>query len=910
MDNIKAHINQIIKANEDESLAIFVGAGVSKSSESGSIKMPAWSDLISCLLKDLNIKSESDYLKIAQLYYLTFKEYNYYKKIKQFFPDNVPYTKIHETIFEINPHVIITTNWDDILESAVYDKSYFYSVVASDKDLMKSSLDKKVVKMHGDFKNHNIVFKEDDYINYSMNFPLIENYIKSIISTHTVLFIGYSYNDIDLKQVIKWAQNHSDVRPPMFLVTFDETPSEIKYLENHGITTLVITDEYYKKFDNSYSNKLYTFLLNIKKPELLKINDDADLIEGINDKLRNLDTIDSILSDQIVDTLTNCHLIYLFHDDEERAFLEFYTDEVTSGDNNNELRTYYEEFVNILRSEARIECNRQALEEMFKILYKADIYGVILSKDKGDAILINEILNDCYVKNIESDINFEFNTDTFSLSSTSNLDRKKSYLLYHLGQYEQAYNLIERSVYSCLKNKDYTGLFISLLNKVLILNRLKYNFNSDREHYNHIEEPKIKELYESLPRVIKNKNSAIYDLVTFNYLSRMSYEASKLLTKYQDANKTKTIFLMDNEKFKGSFVLKNLINFSSINGCLIDAYLDFKHLVRKLLEVKIANDSKNGFIELSKVEIYACIRYLDIKTLRIIFKREDKSWFMFKTDETSLNWLVCSSLTNIKNMYVSSKIKPNIFEGEMLNVFFMISHFSLSDKQEVKVLEQLDIILKSSLHNISFYDSLIEYLTIRFNNSKASLPPNKVKSILDGIIDKITMSSGYHEKLAITQFGNQNIYSILNAIGIVYDDDSRIDAILSTLNDYPISERIKSAKTIMYGLFRITQGKNNKKIKKAMLDVIGSADSKNVMLSYELFLVAVDILHARQELPSDIEFLIESIDKKITYSTEVLGLQELLNHIVKKRGLKDFSKALRKIKKITSRFNHLSSANP
>lgn len=903
MDNIKAHLNQIIKANEDESLAIFVGAGVSKSSESEFFKMPAWSDLISGLLKDLNIKNEIDYLKIAQLYFLTFNEYHYYKKIKQFFPDNIPYTKIHETIFEINPHAVITTNWDDILESAVYDKSYFYSVVASDKDLMKSSLDKKVVKMHGDFKNHNIVFKEDDYINYNINFPLIENYIKSIISTHTVLFIGYSYNDIDLKQIIKWAQSHSDVRPPMFLVTFDETPSKIKYLENHGITTLVISDERYKIFDNSYSNKLYNFLLNIKKPELSKINDDSDLIEGINDKLRNLSTIDYILSDQVVRTLTNCHLIYLHYDDEERAFLEFYTDEVTSGDNNNELRAYYEEFVNILRSETRIERNRQALEEIFKILHKADIYGVILSKEKNSAILINEILKDGNVKNIESDLNFEFNADTFLLSPTSNSDRKASYLSYHLGHYEQAYNLIEKSVFSCLKNKDYTGLFISLLNKEIILNRLKYDFNTDRERYSHIEEPKIKELYESLPRSIKSKNSAIYDLVTFNYLSRMSYEASKLLTKYQDANKTKTIFFMDNEKFKGSFVLKNLIKFSIVNGCLIDVYLDFKHLVRKLLEVKIANNSKSFFVELSKVEIYSCIRYLDIKTLKIIFKKEGKSWFRFKTNESSLNWLIYSSLSNIKNIYISNKVQHNDFESEMLNIFFMISHCKLSDEQEREVLEQLDIILKSSFHSISFYDVLIEYLTIRFNNSKDSLPPSQVKSILDSIIDKITISSGGYEKLAITQFGNQNIYSILNGIGIVYDDDSRIDAVLSTLKKYPINERINSAKTIMYGLFRITKGENNKKIKKAMLDVSKNTCPKNVMLGYELFLVAIEILQSRQELPSDIEFLIESIDKEITYSSEVLRLQELLNHIVKKIGVKDFSKALRKIKKITSRFN-------
>ncbi|WP_456311485.1 SIR2 family protein [Serratia proteamaculans] len=904
MDNIKAHLNQIIKANEDESLAIFVGAGVSKSSERENFKMPTWSDLISGLTKDLNIENENDFLKIAQLYFLTFKEHQYYKKIKNFFPDNIPYTKIHETIFEINPHVVITTNWDDILESAVYEKSYFYSIIASDKDLMKSSLDKKVVKMHGDFKNHNIVFKEDDYINYKKNFPLIENYIKSIVSTHTILFIGYSYNDIDLKQIIKWTQSHSEVRPPMFLVTFDETQSQIKYLENHGITTLVVSDETHKVFNNPYSNKLYNFLINIKKPELFKIDEDFDLIEAIHEKLRNLNTIESILSVQIVDILTNCRLVYLYHDDAERAFIEFYTDEIILGDNNSELRDFYDKFVGILKDEVRIDRNRQKIIDVFTILSKADIYGVMLNREEGNAILVSDIVDKSNETDSEAYLNFEFTQNTFTSSLIKESDRKEAYILYFKGHYEQAYSLIEKSVHSCLKNKDYTGLFISLLNKEIILNRLKYDFYTDRERYSHIDEPKIKELYNSLPKSIKNKNSAIYDLVTFNYLNRMSYEASKLLTKYQDANKTKTIFFMDNEKFKDSFVLKNLINFTNLNGCLIDVYSDFKYLVRKLLEVKIAKNSKQEFIELSKVELYSCIRYLDIKTLKIIFKKDDRTWFKFKADHDLLNWLIEPSLAQLKELYISHKREHINFEREMLNIIFMISHFILSTIQEDKVLEQLNLILKSSTHNKSYYDSITEYLTIKYNNSKESLSKDKVEAIVDSVIDKITISSSGLEKAAITLFGIQNLYIVSQGIGIIYDNQVKIDELLSILEKYPLEERVNAAKTIMHGLFRITNGERNKKIKKAMININTATLSLNGRLSYELFLVAIEVVKARKDLHSDIEMLLESTDKKLKYSTEVIRLKGLLNHIVKNIGLKEFSKSLRKVNKITSRFTN------
>ena len=71
------YIDNIISANNDNSLAIFVGAGISKSSETDSFKLPDWNDLIVDLKKELDDIDESDYLKIAQLYYLAFGEYSY-----------------------------------------------------------------------------------------------------------------------------------------------------------------------------------------------------------------------------------------------------------------------------------------------------------------------------------------------------------------------------------------------------------------------------------------------------------------------------------------------------------------------------------------------------------------------------------------------------------------------------------------------------------------------------------------------------------------------------------------------------------------------------------------------------------------------------------------------------------------
>ena len=60
MKTEKKYIQTIISANNDNSLAIFVGAGISKSAETSSVKLPSWNDLIEDLKAELEIENEND----------------------------------------------------------------------------------------------------------------------------------------------------------------------------------------------------------------------------------------------------------------------------------------------------------------------------------------------------------------------------------------------------------------------------------------------------------------------------------------------------------------------------------------------------------------------------------------------------------------------------------------------------------------------------------------------------------------------------------------------------------------------------------------------------------------------------------------------------------------------------------
>ena len=95
--------------------------------------------------------------------------------------------------------------------------------------------------MHGDFQHDNFVLKEDDYLSYSYNFRLIETYIKAIIAKNIVLFIGYSFNDPDMKQLFSWVKDvlGNDFQHAYMLEGFrNYDENEFEYYKNLGVNVI------------------------------------------------------------------------------------------------------------------------------------------------------------------------------------------------------------------------------------------------------------------------------------------------------------------------------------------------------------------------------------------------------------------------------------------------------------------------------------------------------------------------------------------------------------------------------------------------------------------------------------------------------------------------------------------------
>ncbi len=173
-------LKNIRNAIDTNRLVVFAGAGISI--DAG---IQSWDSLIDEMKSEIEIpKNESDYLRIAQMYYNDRQMKEYIDKVRSVLKHKkIKYNEIHEGIFQLNPEHILTTNYDDLLEQVIKKESLPFSVVSSDREFPYALNTNLLVKIHGDLDNTDIVLKEDDYLDYSLNHPLIEAFLKSVFAS-------------------------------------------------------------------------------------------------------------------------------------------------------------------------------------------------------------------------------------------------------------------------------------------------------------------------------------------------------------------------------------------------------------------------------------------------------------------------------------------------------------------------------------------------------------------------------------------------------------------------------------------------------------------------------------------------------------------------------------------------------
>lgn len=243
MDNQQiANLLNIQRASRENRLVIFVGAGVSMNSG-----VPSWNQLTNRMKAELpnEFSEETDALKIAQIYKDSRGHKEYMDKVKDILLYNkaVP-NSLHKSILALNPCHIITTNYDDLIEQELSKDFLQYHIVRKDKDIPQMTYPNTLVKMHGDYVTDNIVLTEDDYYNYKENFPLTRAFVQSLFASKLILFVGFSFADLNLKFILNELKNIlSDKMQRPYLLSCDEPSYATKlYFVKKGINIVYFSE--------------------------------------------------------------------------------------------------------------------------------------------------------------------------------------------------------------------------------------------------------------------------------------------------------------------------------------------------------------------------------------------------------------------------------------------------------------------------------------------------------------------------------------------------------------------------------------------------------------------------------------------------------------------------------------------
>lgn len=718
-DQMDAYLQVLKQAQEQRLLTIFVGAGVSMY---GSTEYPSWKQIIDALNEDLNSHGY-DFQKTAQLYELEFGRYAMSQRILTFFPEVDTPRDVHELIFKLSPQNIVTTNWDSLLEKQNEKETVMYDVIACDRDLVMSQRSRKLIKMHGDFEHHNIVFTENDYLNYSNNFPLIENFLKSIFSTQIVLLLGYSFNDIDLKQIITWIDNKSEVRPPVYMAVAEKdiSSSQIRYLETYGIILLKFSSR--KDIYEDFLKKKFgvgAFPSNLT--EFIRF-------------LRPFSELNIINRYMILRALKECTITYV----DGKPVLSIFN-KIASNHPNPEARTklckIYEEFEVSVTEKTNGELAK-LLKEIFD---KAQIWGIRL--DFGERII--ETASD----GKEEDVLYNFNIGESQevcetcLSSLLNA----AYVDFSLGRYREASEKISLAIRKCNNDKSFLWLLIAKFNWN-ILSRMIFRgkplneaVTGNRKNNNIPTETlyDLQEDYLRIPDAIKPYAKLLLDFLDFTAIYRDAYTSFDDLRTFEKSTYINAEFWNPNVKHK------HFLDFSLGNFIFFDHYAEFKAIHRNYIEIAIKVQMRQDHVFLERFQLFACIRYLNKREIQDIFSQfflKKQEGRCFEIKEKDQDWLTSIVLPNIqKGLHCrpQSGITSD-YEVYFANTFLLLSIAKLGRIETLKVVSFIKGVIENECVTFVIFEAVDLFFKGQLQQNRSVFKGENIIGIIELLLRKLVL---------------------------------------------------------------------------------------------------------------------------------------------------------------------------
>lgn len=199
---IKIFIDKYVNELENENAAVFAGSGLSS-----GCGMVDWKSLLRDVAYELNldIDKETDLIALAQYYHNTFGRHRINEKIIDAFIKETLVSDDQKILASLPIKTYWTTNYDQMIEKALKE----FGKVPDSKiviDNLKNNVPRRdavIYKMHGDVSLPNeAVLTKDDYEGYNEKRQLFTTALQGDLLSKTFIFIGFSFDDPNLNQIL------------------------------------------------------------------------------------------------------------------------------------------------------------------------------------------------------------------------------------------------------------------------------------------------------------------------------------------------------------------------------------------------------------------------------------------------------------------------------------------------------------------------------------------------------------------------------------------------------------------------------------------------------------------------------------------------------------------------------------
>ena len=685
-------IQRILNASQNNALTFFVGAGVSALSGA-----PTWKGLIHAICDRLGRTrktkySSDEYLQIPQMFYYSLGENKeeYYRFVKaQLQSSSMCPNTIHREMLNLNPVSFITTNYDTLLEYAAIQYCQSFKVVSRDEDVPTILGDRFILKLHGDFKHDNFVLKEEDYLNYSENFKLIETLVKSIFSTDTVVFIGYSLNDYNIKLILNWTKTllKDNFREPIFLYADNSilTDAEIIYHQSKGLAVV----EWNKLIapTDVYLDRYSAFFAAIKNQSKLlldgKSEDEAfellyHLLQPLNrlsalrigDISKRLYPYVRIRDDGVINYSQNDNLLKKF----------FAINQLSTADQNalsRDVLAKYHSILDVFRKARIVEVEDDHMHRQF-------ITGKVLFADK------NCILFD-YTR-----------MNTFSAKTYKSLDSnyRKAFYLSRLRRYDESFFQFSEIAKQAFKVKNYLLYYFAESNCISLRKVIK-NVNTWYQCYDldaveavSPNDSEIENLFRSLPVEFRNTYTNLTDIHSPNLLYKYFYDSFVDGQKLQKAIDSSSTEFGLTSSGKAICRVNDFLHFLLGNGIVSDVFSEYRSAVKNLMSLLVYKYSTQGkrilheqlfpavggnSVYFDEIDFHCFIEYFDAKEVIVLLNK-----YHIETIEFQNMALVETAVNNLMDYYsyVVSSSKNNVdvigLEMQVKNCLALLRYVNIS----------------------------------------------------------------------------------------------------------------------------------------------------------------------------------------------------------------------------------------